>query len=430
MRISFYKNVLLILIGVLTMTTTTLSHAANHADGSSSTARTEWKEYIDRFATMGDDLLPLLHDENDSLERQQMYEYIFSQIASGYVTQFYSDPAHPDWWPLFSHVLEAMWANPDTVYYYTPVESTGTYRIAGNRGEVRLADLQLAGGRFVTEGTTEGSMGKVHDNVSLNELAIKENADFELIVSPTRPDGYTGHWARLTPEITYFLLRQVDYDFNKRPVTVSIERVDTPARGSRPSAADLSRKLNQMSVWTRNWIRVAYACAKMDRQRSERAGGFVDVGWMESGFLGQKYHVFAFDLADDEVVVIENEVPAVCAYWAYQVVTDSWRSVNPLRHQSSLNPLQSHLDSDGRFRAVISSSDPGVKNWLDNGGHNRAVVYSRFNGCDHVSMPTAKVVKKAELGNHLPPDTLYVTPQEREASLRERARMAQLRRRW
>lgn len=393
-------------------------------------AQAEWSEYIRPFTTMGGELAALLPDPGDARARHELYEYIYAQMASGYAMLFYSDPSNPDWWPLFSHVFDALWANPDTIYYYAVVDSAGSYRVSGNRGEVRLADLQLGGGRFVTQGTTEGGMGVVQSNTSLDALNVDADGNFAVLVSPERPAGHTGDWIRMTPDTTYFLLRQVDYVWTRRQAAVSVERLDTPAQGRRPTQAMLHEKLTQLAKWTRTWIGVAYGISKRDRARSEAAGDFVMVDWLESGFGDQKYHVFAYDLADDEVAVIESAVPGKSAYWAYQTVSDAWRAINPLKHQSSLNPEQAHPDPDGVFRAVVSPTDPGVKNWLDTGGHRRALVYSRFNGCDVVPTPKAKIVKMSQLASILPAGTLRVSPAQREMDLRERARTAQLRRRW
>ncbi|HKY90312.1 MAG TPA: DUF1214 domain-containing protein [Nevskiaceae bacterium] len=418
------------ILGALTMTSVSSAATAVEPGPDASPVTAEWSEYIRPFVTMGDEMLPLLPDKGDGQARHELYEYLFSQIASGYAMLFYSDPENPDWWPLFSHVFDALWANPDTIYYYSVVDSAGTYRVSGKRGAARLVDLQLGGGRFVTEGNTSGGMGVVQGNVNLDSLRRDGSGRFEVIVSPSRPAGYAGDWVKLTPETTYLLLRQVDYDWGVPQAEVGIERLDTPARGSRPTQAELQQKLRQIATWTRTWINVAYSISKRDRARSEKAGDFVLVDWLESGFGDQKYHAYGFDLQDDEAVVIESQVPKQCAYWAYQMVTDSWRAINPLKHQSSLNPRQAHLDEDGKFRAVISSTDPGVQNWLDTGGHDRALVYSRFNGCDVVPLPTARVVKKADLMKVLPPATPRVTPEQRETSLRERARLGQTRRRW
>lgn len=391
----------------------------------------EWSEYIAPFAGLGDELASNLADPEDSQERHELYEYIFQQIASGYAMLFYEDPKNPDWWPLFSTAVDALWTNPDTVYYYAVVDSAGTYHLSGNRGKALLADLQLGGGQFVTEGIiTQGGMGKIPANIPLDSLDLDENGNFDLIVSPERPEGYSGNWVAMTPDTTYFLIRQVSYDWTVPQANVAIERLDIPARGSRPTEEELTQRLKQLSVWTKNWINLAYNIGRKDRAKSEGAGGFVLVDWLESAFGDQKYYVYAYNLADDEAIIVENEVPEGCSYWSYQLVTQSWRAINPLKHISSLNPVSGRVDSDGKFRAVIADSDPGVRNWLDVGGHKRALVYARFKGCDPKEVPGARVVKLAEVKDNLPEETPDFTEADRDKMMRERARADQMRRRW
>ena len=98
--------------------------------------------------------------------------------------------------------------------------------------------------------------------------------------------------------------------------------------------------------------------------------------------------------------------------------------------QTSLNGHSAHVDSDGKFRAVLAHDDPGVHNWLDTGGFTEGTLYGRWLQCSSHPMPQIKRVKLADLRNHLPADTRWVTEAEREEQLRARRIGAQLRRRW
>ncbi len=98
--------------------------------------------------------------------------------------------------------------------------------------------------------------------------------------------------------------------------------------------------------------------------------------------------------------------------------------------QSSLNGHQARVDSDGRFRAVISLEDPGVHNWLDPGGTLRGLLIGRWLGCSSNPVPTLKRVPLKEVRKHLPADTPVVAAEERAAQLRARRIGGQLRRRW
>jgi len=123
-------------------------------------------------------------------------------------------------------------------------------------------------------------------------------------------------------------------------------------------------------------------------------------------------------------------LPEQRVYWNVQVVDALWNQVELVHRQSSLNGHQAHIDSDGRFRAVLSVEDPGVANWLDSGGHLKGLLIGRWYRSSSHPTPTLTKVKLAQLRDHLPPDTLMLTPVQRAEALRERRVGAQLRRRW
>jgi hypothetical protein len=127
---------------------------------------------------------------------------------------------------------------------------------------------------------------------------------------------------------------------------------------------------------------------------------------------------------------LETELPGRVRYWNIQLNDPLWNSIDWFNHQSSLNAAQAVLDTDGRFRAVISLEDPGVPNWLDPGGHEEGSLMLRWTEASSGPEPTLKLVKLAELRAHLPEDTPTVSFELRQESLRKRRRGAQLRHRW
>jgi hypothetical protein len=104
--------------------------------------------------------------------------------------------------------------------------------------------------------------------------------------------------------------------------------------------------------------------------------------------------------------------------------------VDWVNRQSSLNDVQARIDSDGKFRAVISRFDPGVPNWLDKADFPWGIVQMRINLASDYPDPTVKKVPLAKVRTHLPADTPVVSPAERQEQLRIRRQGAQLRRVW
>jgi hypothetical protein len=126
-----------------------------------------------------------------------------------------------------------------------------------------------------------------------------------------------------------------------------------------------------------------------------------------------RYGFGFYELQEDEVFLIESEI-AECAYWDIQLYTPMWfESPDFANRVTSLNHTQAHLSSDGRFRAVVAHSDPGVPNWLDTSGRPSGMVtYRWIRGLD-APAARGRVISLAELADHLPVDTPTVTPAKR-----------------
>ena len=90
------------------------------------------------------------------------------------------------------------------------------------------------------------------------------------------------------------------------------------------------------------------------------------------------------------------------------------------RHQSSLNGHQSAIDDDGMVRVVVAHEDPGVANWLDTAGHSAGPVILRCVRTRSAPVPSARVVKFAEVTGALPDGTRRVSPTARSATIAAR----------
>jgi len=135
----------------------------------------------------------------------------------------------------------------------------------------------------------------------------------------------------------------------------------------------------------------------------------------------------SFDLADDEVLLIEV-TPPDALYWSVSLGTYWWETIDYANHQSSLNGHQAVVDDDGVFRAVVSHADPGVANWLDTAGHGQGPMIFRWLRADGAPVPTTAVVPLAGLRTVLPPGTARVGPDARRAAIE--ARRAGVRKRF
>jgi hypothetical protein len=147
---------------------------------------------------------------------------------------------------------------------------------------------------------------------------------------------------------------------------------------------------------------------------------------MIGGMATQKILRGRLKLSEDEAYILTTD-PGGSEYWVH-VLYDWWlMSGNFWSCTSSLNTEQSHQNADGTYPHVFSIKDPGVHNWMDTEGLHDSLFMTRWQKLPQTGgaaggNPTAKgeLVKLADLKDHLPDDTKWVTPEEREQQLAER----------
>jgi hypothetical protein len=209
---------------------------------------------------------------------------------------------------------------------------------------------------------------------------------------------------------------------------VAIERLDVPAAAPRPSAESTASLLSTVPRFVEAIQKLSYGrFADLAAKKMQNRLMFHDYVAPGPGYV-QAYLEGLYDIADDEALILETEVPKSCRYWAFLVTDEQFGTVDWINHQSSLNAFQAKLDKDGKFRAVIAMHDPGIPNWLDTGGHNYGIIQGRWNKCDSKPMPTLRKVKLTAVRKFLPKDTPAVTLTERDQTLRDRRLGAQFRR--
>ena len=391
-------------------------------------AANEWPSYIAPLRLM-DDNARKLSDPNDPQLRQELNRFMYSAIALGFFSQVYADPEYPDLYPVLNQAFNFFAPNPDDAYTFTPIDDAGVYKISGYRGTVHMVDFNIGSGELLTRGV--GIMGPTKANYDIDKFRLGRDGWFEFILSPQRPAGYSGDWRKLEPGATFFLVRQISYDWlHEVDGRFTIERLDRPAIKPRESAEKIAARLKQIAVWAQNWT--SFSFVWLQRLRDQGVINKVIVRDItDSGFMStQRYIDGLFDLADDEALIYETEVPRQCRYWNIELTDEQWAAIDWTNRQSTLNGYTARVDRDGKFRAVISARDPGVPNWLDTGGVAKGEMFGRWNTCSSYPTPTLTKVKVMEVRKYLPADTPTVTAAARDASFCLRRKGAQLRRRW
>ncbi|MEB3070859.1 hypothetical protein [[Mycobacterium] vasticus] len=129
-----------------------------------------------------------------------------------------------------------------------------------------------------------------------------------------------------------------------------------------------------------------------------------------------------FQLDADQALIIK--VPEIDAGYYGLELANAWgQNVPIVTAQGSLNNTDTFESSDGYIYYVVSSKDPGVANWINDGGLVNGMLGVRWQ--DVATAPTsnavhAEVVNIADVKSHLPADTPVVTPSEQAAMLHDR----------
>ena len=388
----------------------------------------KWNEYVDLLKPAGE-LIAKTWAPDDPQVQADLCKQLAMNFSQGYFMYCQSTPQHPDWMP-FENSVFMLQPNPDAVYYFAPVDGRGVYHIVGERGNAPV--VGFATGKVMLG--TGFPPGPGYNNYDVDDLDIAADGSFEVVFSEERPAGCTGNWLHLHPEARFILLRQGSYDWGRETdARLAIERLDSPPLKPRLTPEDIDRQLRSLFGTYVDCL-TRTALMSIDRVRAKSPANqfslhnFQDLG--NSKDWPQAYWECIFDIAADEALILETELPEERHYWNVQVIDGLWNQVELVYRNSSLNGHQAAIDSDGRFRAVLSLQDPGIQNWLDTGGNSFGMLIGRWYRCSSYPVPKLTKVKLGNLRRHLPDSTPAFSAAQRAEQLRRRRVGAQLRRKW
>jgi hypothetical protein len=390
-----------------------------------------WADQMKALERVGDELIAMWRpDGATEAERQDMYRLALSILSCGYLCRVYTNASRPEWMPLWNIAFNQGGPNPDYVYLTTEIAPRGTYRISGYRGTARFVEITQQGIDMMSPDLIRGGKGKTPSSHDLDDLRIGKDGYFSVILSAERPAGHDGDWWRLEASTVRLLMRKCSSDWNREiDARVAIERLDEA--GNDMSPEEIARRFSDMAQWIVGMITFDM---KLIRYYREHHGlntllrsGLMDA---QNPFPAQVYYDGIHQIDDDEALIVETALPRQCRYWQMLVGDDRFCTVDWVNRQSSLNDSQAHIDGDGKVRAVISSKDPGVPNWLDKAHYPWGIIQLRWNKASDHPDPTVRKVPFSEIRKHLPADTPVVSPTERKERLRIRREGAQMRILW
>jgi Protein of unknown function (DUF1214) len=363
---------------------------------------------------------------DDPFYRADVYRQTMMSLSYSYFAYFHATPEHPDWAPLWNPVY-TLQPNPDDLYLYSPLRGDLSYKVSGNRGTVHILS-------FTTQRNMSGMVDDIsliggHNEIDDSDIVYAPNGDFEVTFSAERPKGCDGNWAPIARDANAMMVRLRSYDWEHEiDPMLSIECLDRVPPKPRLTPEEISARIVEMAKFPARKTRSYY---RMQNGVKERVGFNVfEPIRMKGALAKQVYWPACFQFDDREALIIETELPERRPYWNVQLNDPYFNALEYVYRFSSLNGHMAKLSADGKFRAVISLTDPGVPNWLDPAGYKEGGIYGRWFDCDSAPLPTITRVQLSALRAHLPADTPIVSPEQRADELRRRVRACQRRRRW
>ena len=268
-----------------------------------------WDVFVERLRTLPGRMLAKLPEEQrrDPQIQQEVGRLAVEALAAGALDVLASDPDHPAFVAQISQVLNVGQPNADTTYRVARISPAGVYRLRGRRGTLRMFNISQSPAIPGEPGFVPGQAGPRprHD---FNTLTLDTEGRFDVILSTARPEGYQGDWWKLEPTTNKLLLRMVSSDWTReQDPTIAIERLDTPVARARPSAAQLEGNLRRLPGAV-EFIALLF----VDHVEKLRQEGYIntlkvfDVSAV-GGLTGQFYYEGAYDLQDDEALIVETK---------------------------------------------------------------------------------------------------------------------------
>lgn len=381
-----------------------------------------WAQYQKAVDTLRDETLSLALAADPEAQVAAQYLLMQAQAAAFnlvisprsshpvFQTHTFYDPNRYTW----------LLANPDFLMRVAFVDGARQFVIRGQRGRSQFLEIQALRGFW-----GDPDMQQLA-NYEIDTMEVAADGQFSVGVGPEPVPGIA-NWIKTDPasDKNSLLVRECFGDWSREtPSSLSIEPLDTtPA--SALGEADMLQRL-EAAVRMMRFALNTY-CGPFT-EHVLKTGGlnhfFIeDTSGDDDGRSNPSalYVPTVYEIAAEEALIIELTLSAA-RYWSVQL-GDVWlQATDWVWRQCSLNGHQTQADADGKVRLVLAARDPGVANWLDVGTHLKGVAVLRAYFVKDFAPPVTQRVSLAELDRHLPADTQWISREQRQAALAQRAR--------
>jgi hypothetical protein len=306
--------------------------------------------------------------------------------------------------------------NTDNIYRMAAVDPGLRYRIVGQLPERPPCDFSICA---LPAHVGEGILADVLAICKLEDLQIGPDRHFEILADSSPTGGRRNHLCIANART--LMVRDTLADWaTERPLALKLEYIgaavdDFDEGRAAARAAHLGKTIAEVF-----FDRVQHAMFDT-RPANLLPAPVASAG--RGGLVTQAATLCNFDLGADEALIIDAD--RLGARYVGMQICDFWMLSYECRDRtSSLNHSQAMPNSDGRYRWVISASDPGAHNWLDSSSQPAGSILLRWQhaakDADLANAVATRRVKLADLRSYLPADTAFVDGSARRAQCKSR----------
>jgi len=351
-----------------------------------------WDEFCDALKEAGK-IIQSDKAPKDAFNQAEGYRYL-TRLLRGGLESFleHRDPAFPQLRCGAHETIKLGADNPDNRYESASINPKYDYRITGTRGTVDYLGISSVINKYASGGTME-----VTGHVDARTMDISDDGSVEIIVSQSEQ---AGNWLPMGESTNSITVRQTFQDrINEHRAELKIERIGTENDRPDPLTAEKLERGLQGAVmfvkgsaqlfegWAESFLPTNNDLPPADQAYCQSIGGDPNIFYFHS----------AWELAEDEVFVIDAPTIPECQTWNFQL--DNWwmESLDYRYHTIHVNKHTAHYEPDGSVRVVISHTDPGVPNWIETAGHSMGTMCWRWIGASEHPLLNSRVMKLADL---------------------------------
>ena len=381
---------------------------------------TAWRQFGEDVALLSKvvENAPFNQDEQTAADG---YRHIARYLATFLAENTdYRDPDYPQFARLPNMVARIGWDNPDNLYLSFPVRGDHVYQLHGDLSQFDLVTINVYSGML---GHTPILDIRTISSVASDDLEADENGNFRLTLSAEPADG---NWLKLEPDAYIVIVRRLVSDWQDTDEgRWQVLNLTTLGRGApRPTSESIRENLNHAVTQVKSLRelftlahRATFQLALSPNEVSQPAVTDPNIPMADPFQAASRGY---FKLQEHEALLIEVQVTD-CRYSSIQLANPWMESLDYASRQTSLNHANTHVNSDGRVRYIVSHSDPGINNWLDTAGWNEGSFCLRWTLCS--AYPTdvsSRLIELEQLDSNLPDDTLRISPTERRLDVSKR----------